>query len=166
MFIYARLVTRAACCLWLHRRAYVEGMGLKFHQKKKEIRLATARHRSGLGHSLVNDKWWQFSSNSEGMLVQARGQRQSAALCSLWGCTTVPWMIHTGVNTHVHKNTSSETSDLCICRAVKLCQNGSSPHPAYNLFYILASSFLFHQLSPAENMTDKSEQSLSARTFL
>lgn len=94
-------------------------VGFEFSSLKYEKKLATKRHLDNLGLSLGNDRWRQFKSNSEGMSVHAGGQRQSSPLCCLWGSTSVRWIMRE----HTHTHTFSQTSDLCICRVAKICQN-------------------------------------------
>lgn len=142
------LYVPACACMCVRGRFEISSL-------EEEIKLATGRHLSNRRLSLGNDRWRQFESNSEGMSVHAGGQRQSSPLCSLWGSTTEGWIIHTGPRTYTHKNASSQTFDLCICRVAKICQN---PLPScINLFFMLGTSFIFHQLSLAAN---KSQQKI------
>lgn len=160
MFIYARLVTHASQRLWLHWPTYVHmrlyqllcmcvrGWVLKFHQQNKRIRDKT-------GHCKTSQQSWPLFSEWQMMTIQKQfrgdvgsGRRSKAISPTVLSvgehnCALNDTHRPTCVNTHTHKNTSSETSDLCICHAVKICQNGSSPILHTIFFIYLVHPFFF-----------------------
>lgn len=74
----------------------------------------------------------------------------------------------TRVNTQTH--THARPLKPLTCASVVLLRSARTPptptpHLANNLFFVLCTSFISHQLSPLANLTDKSEQISPACAF-
>ena len=153
MFIYACLVTHASHRLWLHGiwSLYVHVCMYEllcvfcvcvyvrvFVGQKRDWNFIT-EIRNKIGYcetswqSQALFREWQMMTIQKQFRGDVGSARRSKAIIP----TVLSVRVHTQAHMHKHTQnyTSSETYDLCICRVVKICQNGSYPPSCTQSFF-------------------------------